>query len=246
MEIIPQAIEFHIGKIPISMLMSWMSWSILFFLSFFSYLGFKYVPKRIQNIVEIFFETVFDFANNIIGKEAKQYYPLLLGIFFFICVSNWLGVIPGFSSPTADFNVPISLAIVVFVYYNLMGFKKHGVNYLKHFMGPLLPWYFFPINLLIFVIEIISHITRPLSLSIRLFCNIFAKEALLGVLALLLVTFLGSPSFLGKVLSIAPLILRPIVILLALLIGFIQAMIFLILSTIYIAGAVSVEEEEVK
>ena len=97
-----------------------------------------------------------------------------------------------------------------------------------------------PINILVFFIEIISQFVRPLSLTLRLFCNIFAKETLLGVLGFLIITFVSLPGVL-KLIVIMPLVLRPFIILLAVLIGFVQALIFLILSIVYVDGAVKME-----
>ncbi len=242
MSIVPEAVEYHIANIPTSLLMTWFVWLILFVISFITIRSNRTIPKPLQNISELLLSFVYQFADNAIGRESYRYYPLFVGIFMFILASNLIGLIPGFMSPTSDPHVTVGLALVSFVYYNIQGFRKHGLKYLRHFFGPPLPWYLSPINVLMFVIEIISNLARPFSLAIRLFCNIFAKEVFLGLLALLIVTFITGPDFLTKSLTIAPLLLRPAIILLGVMVGFIQAMIFLVLSIAYVSGAVQSEE----
>ncbi|HAM38106.1 MAG: ATP synthase F0 subunit A [Elusimicrobia bacterium RIFOXYC2_FULL_34_12] len=240
MQIVKEAIEFHIPYVHAITLMSFISWILISAFSLIATHKMSVIPKNIQNLLEIIFEQIFNLADTIIGKDAKKYYPLFLGIFFFIFISNIMGVIPGMLSPTSNLNIPIALSITVFIYYNLQGIYKHKMNYLKKFIIPTLPLWMFPVNILIFFIEIISQFVRPFSLSLRLFCNIFAKETLLGVMCSLILTFLILPGV-SKTILIMPLFLRPVIILLALLIGLVQALIFLILSITYIAGAVKSE-----
>ena len=240
MQIVKEAIEFHVPHIPTITLMSLIVWGVIFVLSVIASRKLSIVPKGPQNFAEILFEYIFNLADNIIGKEAKNYYPLFLGVFIFILISNIMGIMPGMLSPTSNVNIPISLAAIVFIYYNMQGFIKHKLAYLKKFIIPGLPLWMFPVNILIFFIEVISNFVRPFSLTLRLFCNVFAKETLLGVLGVLTLTFFMLPGM-SKAISIMPLFLRPIIILLAILVGFVQALIFLILSIIYVAGAVKSE-----
>jgi F-type H+-transporting ATPase subunit a len=204
---------------------------------------FKLVPGRLQNGVEIGLEYVFNLADAVIGPTAYRYYPLFLGLFLFILVSNLLGLIPGLVSPASDLTLTAALAFVVFVYYNFQGFRVHGIGYLRHFTGPDLPLYLLPVRILIAVIELIGTFARPFSMALRLFCNIFSKEMLLGLLAFLLLNFLLGEGALSKGLAVAPLVLRPLILLLGLLVGFIQALVFLILAISYVGGAVVSEEE---
>ncbi|OGS27708.1 MAG: ATP synthase F0 subunit A [Elusimicrobia bacterium RIFOXYB2_FULL_48_7] len=241
MSIVPESIEYHIANVPTSILMSLLVWAILLVVSLIALKSFKYIPGKIQCILEFCFEYVFNLADESIGPEAHRYYPLFLGIFFYILVSNLMGLVPGFISPTSDPYVTVMLALVVFIYYNFQGFLVKGWGYLGHFFGPKLPWYLFPINMLMFVIEIISNFARPFSLAMRLFCNIFSKEILLGVLALLVLKFFFGDSIIEKGLTLGPLVLRPLILLLGLMIGLIQALIFLVLSISYVAGAVRSE-----
>lgn len=237
MQIVREAIEYHIPQIPTTILMSLTAWLVIFVFFILAVRKISVYPSGLQNFFEMVLEPIFNLSDEIIGGEAKKYYPLFLGVFFFIFVSNILGIIPGMISPTSNINVPISLAIIVFVYYNIQGLVKHKLGYIKNFIVPGLPLWMMPVNILIFFIEVISQFVRPFSLSLRLFCNVFAKETLLGVLGLLVITFFSLPGV-SKMILIMPLFLRPIVILLAILIGLVQAFIFLILSIIYVAGAV--------
>ena len=244
MSFIPEAVEYHIPWVSTTLLMSGITWGIIGTVSVTASRKIVRVPRGIQNFVEFLLETIYSLADKVIGEKASNYYPLLVGIFLYIFLGNLIGLVPGFSSPTADINTTASLAIVIFIYYNAQGIREKGViNYFKHFMGPPLAWYLSPINGLIFIIEIIGHFARPLSLAVRLFGNIFAKEVLLAILALLIVTFMGLPSLsLRYSLTIVPLLLRPLIILLGVLVSMIQAFVFLILSVIYVAGAVQQEE----
>jgi len=242
--IVPESIEYHIGSIPPALLMSWAVWVLIGIPSLIISRTIKLIPGKLQCAGEGLLGMIFNMADEFIGEDAPRYYPLFVGIFLFILTANLIGLIPGFMSPTANLNVTLSLALAVFVYYNAMGFRAHGVKYLAHFFGPPLPWYLFPVRILMFIIEVISHCARPFSLALRLFCNIFSKEILLGLLALLEVNFFMSSNMIEKGLTLAPLILRPFIILLGVLISFIQALIFLVLSIAYVAGAVKSEEHE--
>ena len=179
-------------------------------------------PSRAQHLVEVFLEALQGLMRGVIGKEYRTYLPLIgtLGIYIFI--GNVLGMVPGFLSPTSNLNITASCAIPVFVYYNYHGIRKHGLwAYLAHFMGPVwwLAWLLFPV-------EIVSHMARMLSLSMRLFGNIFAEELIIGSLNQYIFPFLTSipVMFLGLFAST------------------IQAFIFVLLTMVYISGAV--EESE--
>jgi F-type H+-transporting ATPase subunit a len=160
---------------------------------------------------------VADFAEGMIGHHGKQYVPFLASLFVFILFSNLIGLIPGFTPPTDSFNTTFGLGIVSFVAYNYYGFREQGAAYLKHFLGPVL-W----LAPLMLVIELFSHVFRPVSLAVRLFGNMFADHVVLGIFTDL--TKLGVPVafyMLGLVVCI------------------IQAFVFTILSLVYIALAVS-------
>jgi|Deesub1362A_J573_1020465.scaffolds.fasta_scaffold00270_36 F-type H+-transporting ATPase subunit a len=183
------------------------------------------VPGKFQVILETVVGGIYDFFHDVLGHETRRFYPLIatLGIYIFLC--NVMSLIPLFDSPTNVLNTTLAMAILVFVYYNYVGIKKHGFGYIKHFLGPI-PW----LAPLFLVVEIISHFSRMLSLSFRLFGNIRGKDILLGVLFFLVVLSKG-------ILFLVPL---PIFVL-GLFVSFIQALIFALLSAMYLAGAV--EEE---
>ncbi len=182
------------------------------------------VPNGAQNVMEAFIGGVIAMGADTMGeKNARVYLPLIGSFAFVIFISNMMGVIPGFEAPTGNINFTLSLALIVFVYYNYVGIKLNGfVNYFKHFMGPL------PILApLMFPIEIISHLSRIISLSFRLFGSIKGDDMFLMVLLMLVPWLLPLPGFF-----------------LLTAFGLLQAFIFSILTYVYIAGSVMMAEEE--
>ncbi len=179
-------------------------------------------PGKLQLIFEALYNFFTDQAKEGIGHGHERYLPFAGTIFIFVLFMNLIGLVPGFESPTMTAAVPAGLAVSVFLYYNYMGMRSHGVGkYLAHFAGPM------PILApLMIPIEIISHLARPLSLTIRLYANMFAGEQV--TLAFLGLTYLVLPSlFMG----------------LHLFVGFLQAFIFMLLTIIYVGSAVAHEEE---
>jgi F-type H+-transporting ATPase subunit a len=155
-------------------------------------------------------------AENLGEKGAKMLFPMMATFFFYILIANMIGLIPGFMSPTSSLNITMAMTLIVWVTHHALGFKYHGLHYYKHFMGPskvLAPF--------MFLLEIISNFARLISLSMRLFGNILAKEVLLGVLFMLAGAFF------------APL---PILCL-GVLVSVIQAVVFVLLSLLYCAGS---------
>lgn len=190
-------------------------------------------PKAIpQNAGQVLLEGYLNFVRQLlvenIGKEGLKYVPLVAALGLFIFFGNLFTLIPGFDSPTANLNTTLALGLIVFFYYNWEGIRKHGVNYIKHFLGPI-PWMapFF------FVIEVISHIARPITLALRLFANMRG-----GSLILLVITSLVLANWLLTVVS-PPLLW--FLILIKILAVFIQTFVFMILTVIYLAGAVAEE-----
>jgi F-type H+-transporting ATPase subunit a len=180
------------------------------------------VPRGVQNVIELIIGFLEGLLVDIIGPEGKKYLPMIGTVGLFILCSNLLGLVPGLMSPTSKLNVTLGCALTVFVYYHYQGIKSNGLlKYLKHFSGPsplLAP--------LMVPIELISHFSRPLSLSIRLFSNIFAEEVLIVVIASIIPYFLPLPFMV-----------------LSLFTGALQAFVFVLLACIYISGAVAHEEE---
>jgi F-type H+-transporting ATPase subunit a len=180
------------------------------------------VPSKRQGFLEMIIETFEGLLLDIIGPQGKRYLPVIGTLGLFIFSANLLGLVPGLMSPTSKLNVTLGCALTVFVYYHWQGMKAQGVlRYLKQFMGPI------PLLAPLLVpIEVISHFSRPVSLSIRLFGNIFAEELLIVVIA-----------------SIVPIIMPLPFMAISLFTATIQAFVFVLLACIYIAGAVAHEEE---
>lgn len=174
----------------------------------------------LRNFFELILGFLAQLAEDIIGHHYKKYFPLLASCFVFILFMNLLGLVPGFLPPTQKMNITVGLALVIFLSTHYFGLRENGLSYLKHFLGPV--WWLAPIML---PIEIISHLARPMSLSLRLFGNITGDHAVVaGFMAL--VPILVPSVFLG----------------LGLFVSFMQAFIFTVLSMIYISGAVTHEE----
>ncbi|WP_121627525.1 F0F1 ATP synthase subunit A [Poseidonibacter antarcticus] len=182
------------------------------------------VPSGSQNVMEAFISGIIAMGADTMGEtNARRYLPLIGSLAIVIFVSNMIGVIPGFEAPTSNINFTLSLALIVFIYYNYVGIKINGFfNYFKHFMGPM------PVLApLMFPIEIISHISRIISLSFRLFGSIRGDDMFLMVLLMLVPWLLPLPGFF-----------------LLTAFGVLQAFIFSILTYVYIAGSVMMAEED--
>jgi len=177
-------------------------------------------PGKLQLIFEAVYNFVAGQAHDAVDHGSSKYVPFLGTIFIFILFMNLIGIIPGFESPTMTPAVPLGLAVSVFLYYHWMGFRAQGVGkYLAHFAGPML-W----LAPLMVPIEIISHFARPLSLTIRLYANMFAGEKV--TTTFLSLTFFAIPAvFMG----------------LHVFVAFLQAFIFMLLAMIYLGGAVAHE-----
>src|SRR5579862_3388270 len=176
-------------------------------------------PRALQHIFEGAQGFVEGQSHEIIGHHSEGFTPFLMALGLFILICNLIGVIPGFESPTAVPVVPLGLAVCAFVYYQAQGFKHAGIGYLKHFLGPVwwLAWLLLPI-------ELISHLARVLSLTIRLYANMFAGDMV--TLVFFSLVPIGVPIiFLGLHIGVSLL----------------QTYIFVLLTTVYLSGAVAEE-----
>ena len=174
-------------------------------------------PGAVQHLAEMTHEFASDQGEQIIGHGFERFTGYLTTLFLFILVSNLLGLVPGLESPTADVVVPLGFALVTFVYYHYHGVRANGAGYIKQFLGPV--WWLYP---LLFPIEIISHCARVLSLTVRLYANMFAGDLL--TLAFFSLVPVGIPLvFLGLHLGVAV----------------IQAYVFFLLGAIYLSLAVA-------
>ena len=178
--------------------------------------GIQMVPTKAQNVSELIVSGMEEFMVDITGEEGRWLFPLAGTVFLYVFIGNLIGLVPGFFPPTANLNTTASIALVVFTFTHVIGIKYHGAKYIKHFMGPV--WWMSP---LIFVIEVIGHFARILSLSFRLFGNMMGHEIVLAILFGLAGAFF------------APL---PIMAL-GIFVAFVQAFVFFLLSVIYFSGA---------
>lgn len=174
---------------------------------------------NITNILEVAVEAVMGLMRNIISPHSERYLPLIGTLFLYIFTCNILGVIPGFLPPTDNINTNAACALTVFAMYNYYGFREHGIKYLKQFTGPI-----FWLAPLMFFIELFSHLFRPFSLSVRLFGNIFGDHLVLSIFS-----------------GLVPLIVPIAFMILGIAVSLIQAFVFSLLSSVYIALAVSHE-----
>ena len=177
-------------------------------------------PGKLQHIFELIHGFISDQTEDQVGHGSRHHIVMFETMFVFLLLANLIGVVPGFMSPTQVVYVPAGCALVAFLYYNISGLKKNGpLGYAKHFLGPV--WWLAPLML---PIEIVSHLARPLSLTVRLFANMYAGEQV--TLLFLSMTYLVAPAvFMG----------------LHVFVSFLQAYIFTLMTMIYVAGAVAEE-----
>ena len=175
------------------------------------------VPSTSQNVFETLVSGLEEFVVSITGEEGRKSVPFVITIFLFVLLGNLFGLLPGFFPPTASINTTLACALLAVGWSHVIGLKYHGFKYIKHFLGPI------PLMIPMFLpIEIVSHIARVLSLTFRLFGNMAGHELVVGILLLLAGAFL------------VPL---PIMALGA-FVALVQAFVFFLLATMYIAGAI--------
>ena len=212
---------FHLGPIPVDHLVvtEWVLIALIGTIGYFATRNMQMVPRGLQNAFEAIIIWTYDFFTQLMDKEhvAKKWAPLLTAFFLFILCSNYSGLvpgaanIPGYQPPTSNWNVTMTLALITFFSVHVAGFSEHGGHYFKHFVSPS------PAMLPLNLIEEVAH---PLSLTVRLFGNIFGEEIVIAFL-----------------LFLAPFIIPSAIMGLSLLLGAIQAIVFTILSASYIAAA---------
>lgn len=184
----------------------------------------KRIPDLFQSAIELIVNFLESFIVKIIGPAGTGFFPLVATVFFFIIAANYLGLVPGCMPPTGSINTTGAWAILIFLVYNGVGFARHKLKYIKHFMGPI--WWLTPI---MFPIEVISHLARPLSLGMRLYANMLAGEVIISLL-FLSVCMIGAPVIWMMWES--------------LITCWFQAFIFSILTMVYLGGAMASEDHE--
>jgi F-type H+-transporting ATPase subunit a len=193
----------------------------------------RLVPGRFQSLAELSYEFISDTLRSSVGKEGMKFFPLVFSLFMFILTANLIGIIPYTFTVTSHIIVTLALSMVVFLTVLLYGFYKNGFKFLKLFVPSGIPMYILP---LIVVIEVISFLSRPISHSVRLFANMLAGHITLKVFAGF-VTSLSALGAVGWVGATLPLAMTTALTALELLVAFLQAYVFTILTCIYLNDA---------
>jgi F-type H+-transporting ATPase subunit a len=182
-------------------------------------------PGKLQIVMEDAVTGLYSMLDMLVGPKGRKYLPLIGTVFLIIWLSNMSGLVPGLMAPTSNINVTVGCALLVWFYYHIEGIRAQGLGpYLKHFaMPPGIPWFLAPLML---IIEPISHLARAMSLSLRLFGNVFGEELVILILA-----------------SLVPFVVPLPMMVLGVLTGTLQAAIFVMLTMIYLGGAVAAEHE---
>lgn len=208
-------------------------------ISFFAARKKSLIPDPLQNALELAVESLENLVTGIIGPRGRPYIPFIGTLFLYILVQNSMGLVPGMKSPTSSLNTTVALAICVFFYVQGIGIKENGIiGYLDHLMGSprdLVGWIMVPLNLPLHILE---EFIKPMSLSLRLFGNVLGEDSLIAAfvgLGILSLSFIHSP--IGLPLQFPFLLL-------SILLGTIQALVFSLLSTIYISLMLPHAEEE--
>jgi F-type H+-transporting ATPase subunit a len=194
------------------------TWFVVFLLAILSFLATRNLqvyPGRMQNVMEVIIDGLHALLIDTMGEHGKKFFPLIATLGLFILTANLIGIIPGFESPTANINTNLAMALVVFFSTHVVGVITHGFKYIKQFLGPV--WWLIPLML---PIELISHLSRPLSLTFRLFGNIAGEDIVLLVVLLLV-----------------PLLVPLPIMFLMIFTSIVQALVFVLLSMMYIGGA---------
>lgn len=184
-------------------------------------------PSRGQQMLEVLVEQIRGLLDQVIGPYGRRYLPVIGSFAVFILVGNLMGQIPGLGAPTESINVTGALGVTSFLYFIGSGFRQQGIRYLKHFTGGLTGALLFAMGWLIFVVEIVSNSVRPVTLSLRLFVNMYADQKIAG-------------AFLGLIAPIVPIF----TIVLGIFVSFIQTFIFIMLSMVYLSETVPHEEHD--
>ena len=212
LEWLEHQLHLHIGN---HVTYTWLVMALLILVAVLVKRSIKQVPTGLQNFLEPVIDGIDNMIEEIMGPKGKAYFPLLATIAFFILVSNLIALIPGFFPPTANLNTNAAMALTVFAMTHIIGLKEHGIGYFKHFCGPVI-W----LAPLIIPIEIVGHLARPLSLTLRLFGNMYGHEIVLMVFFFLVPFIVPLPMMIMGV-----------------LVAFIQTFVFMLLAMIYIAGS---------
>ena len=219
----------YIGNSAVNMdtvLTMWVAMAVILLFAFVATRKLSVIPSKIQAFCESVMGFFWEQVDQMIGEEGRKHVPLAASLFLFIVVANLMGQIPmrlihlkagELASPTNDINMTAALAIIVLFYYLIVGIKKKGIHFFYHGLS-------FP-GIVMFLIDLLDMITRPFSLALRLFCNIFVGEVLVGVMLGIFAYFLPLPIMFFEV-----------------FVAFVQALVFMMLTIAYVSMAVNEEE----
>lgn len=198
-----------------NILNTWLVMVILVVVSLLVKKKLEMIPSGLQNFWEVVVSTLEDIVVQTMGEHGRPYFPLIASLALFILACNLIGILPWLQSATNNLNTTLALALVSFVTTHYVGIKMHGTHYVKHFMGPV-PW----LVPLMLPIELIGHFSRIISLSFRLFGNIMGEDLAIAILTLLLPYLVPLPMMVLQVFT-----------------SFIQALVFIMLTMMYISGS---------
>lgn len=191
------------------------------------------IPGRMQNAAEMLYEFIFGMARDNLGSEARKYFPFIFSIFILVLMGNLLGMVPYSFTFTSHIIVTGALALMVFIAATAIGFIRHGLHFFSFFLPKGLPIALAP---LVIIIEVVSYLSRPISLSVRLFANMLAGHTMLKVFAGFSVMLAGS--VIGLAVGVLPLLINVALIGLEIMIAFIQAYVFATLTCLYLKDAI--------
>tara|TARA_Y100000590_G_scaffold468240_1_gene650261 strand:+ start:14686 stop:15456 length:771 start_codon:yes stop_codon:yes gene_type:complete len=212
-----------------------LSISLIIFLTLFTVNGRAAVPSRLQSVAELSYEFVAKMVRDNIGDEGQKYFPFIFCLFMFVLFCNMLGMIPYTFTVTSHIIVTFALALLIFIGVTLIGLIIHGIKFLNFFVPKGVPKALLP---LLVIIEVISYLTRPISLSVRLFANMMAGHTMLKVFGFFVAGMFFSGNFFIAPLGIAPLVFIVAFTGLEILVAFLQAYVFAILTCIYLNDAI--------
>ena len=201
--------------LPAQVTYAWFVVVLLAVLSFLATRRMSVYPGALQNVMEVIVGGLHGLLLDTMGEHGKKFFPLIATLGIFILTSNLIGIIPGFESPTANINTNAAMALVVFFSTHVVGIMTHGFKYIKQFLGPV--WWLIPLML---PIELISHLSRPLSLTFRLFGNIKGEDIVLFVLLFLVPYLVPVPMMFLMIFT-----------------SVVQTLVFMLLAMMYIGGA---------
>ncbi len=213
LEHVRPAVLFYLGPVPITttVVNTWIVMIILFLVAFFISRRLSTIPRGIQNLLEMVADFFYDLLEDNMGKEGRKYLPLVGTLFIFILFLNLSWFIPEMKPPTTDLSTTVGFAVVTIILVELIGIKKKGLGgYIKHFFQP---------TPALFVLNVIEELVKPVSLSLRLFANMFGEKTVVAALLLMFPLFLPIP-----------------VMVLGVVMGIIQALVFSLLTVVYIAS----------